>query len=171
MSFLSPSFTGTLEIRSATPAFFEALKARVQLGLLTGKPHPRARYAVTKHTERELAIRASDFLTAINVGLNDVVLQSAADRQLDYSVGYSRWAAYVVGLSAVIGAAVALAHLGFKLGGGSHLDADQTDSIFWALVLFWGGVWPWILVAMHRRFARGLLVRILREVDVAARSR
>jgi len=179
MNVLSPRFNGKIDIASPTPAFFEAMKARVQVGLLTGKPHWRSRYVVTGHTEQELAIHASDFITAINVGLNEIVLRKAGDRSLEYSVIYWRWAAYVVGLGALLGIALIVSFL--LLGIESELGryafgADPASNrtigvaLFCALVLFWGGIWPWILIAMHKPFARKLLDRIIREVDVAAQQ-
>jgi hypothetical protein len=35
------------------------------------------------------------------------------------------------------------------------------------MVLFWGFVWPWLLVALHKRPVRRLLERIIAEVDAA----
>jgi hypothetical protein len=178
MSVFSPRFTGKVEIASPAPVFFEAMKARAQLGLLTGRAHRRARYVVTGHTERELTIRACDFITAINVGLNEVVLRAADDRSVEYSVSYLRWAGYVVGLGAVLGLAfiVGFAFLGIE----SQLSryALVTDpasnrtiglALFWALTLFWAAIWPWLLIMMHKPVARKLLDRIIREVDIAAR--
>lgn len=177
MSILSPRFTGTIEVASRAPAFFEAMKTRVRHGLLTGKPHWRSRYVVTGHTEREMTIRACDFITAINVGLNEVVLRAPGNRSVEYSVSYLRWAAYVVGLGAVLGIAFIIGFLFWGIE--SQLDryalvADPALNrtiglvLFWALVVFWAGIWPWILIAMHKPFARKLLDRIIREVDSAA---
>jgi hypothetical protein len=39
---------------------------------------------------------------------------------------------------------------------------------FWASMVWWGLAWPWVLAAFHRRFAEGLLLRILEEVDASA---
>lgn len=179
MSVLSPRFTGKIDIASPTPVFFDAMKARVRLGLLTGRPDWRSRYVVDGHTEQELAIRASDFITAINVGLNEVVLRKAGNRTVEYSVNYWRWAAYVVGLGAVLGVAFVVGVLFWGIesrlgrhafGADSALDRTIAVALFWALVLFWAGIWPWILIAMHKPFARKLLDRIIREVDVAAQQ-
>lgn len=86
MSLLFPSFHGQIQITSSGAVFLEAMKARVQSGLLMGKPHWRSRYAVTRHTQQELSFRASDIMTAINVGLNEVTLRSAGNRCVEYSV-------------------------------------------------------------------------------------
>jgi hypothetical protein len=34
--------------------------------------------------------------------------------------------------------------------------------------VWWGLARPWVLAAIHRRFAEGLLLRILEEVDASA---
>ena len=77
-NLFSPQFSGRIHVKSSAPAFFAKMKARVDSGLLMGRPHPRSRYAVTSHTQRELAFRAADLKTAINVGLNDAVLRVAS---------------------------------------------------------------------------------------------
>ena len=176
MSVLSPSFTGKTGISSSGPAFLEKMKARVESGLLTGKPHRRARYVVTRHTQQELAFRASDFITAINVGLNEVSLRAVGDGTVEYSVRYQRWAAYVVGLGALLGGAFVVAFLFWDIGaqveryplvGDPALNRSVGLAALWALIAFWALVWPWLLVMMHRPAARRLLERIIRDVDVA----
>ena len=98
-------------------------------------------------------------MTAINVGLNEVALRAAGNHQVEYSVGYGRWAAFVVTLSAILGIALIL---------GSSLWDIESQGLFWAFVVFWTVIWPWILIWMHRPFARKLLERIIGEVDRAA---
>jgi len=71
MSLRFPRFSGQTQIASSSAVFLERMKARVQSGLHTGSPHWRLRYEVTKHTQQELVFRASDIMTAINVGLNE----------------------------------------------------------------------------------------------------
>jgi hypothetical protein len=179
MSLLFPGFMGQTQIASPGAVFLERMKARVQSGLLMGKPHWRSRYVVTRHTQQELAFRASDIMTAINVGLNEVALRTAGDGKLKYTVTYLRWAVYVVGLGALLGIALVM---GF-LFGDIEAQIDQYPPVadpvlnrtvgfvlFWVLILFWALVWPWILVVMHRRFAKKLLSRIIREVDTAAQQ-
>src|SRR5215472_12088456 len=179
MSLLLPTFNGQTQITSSGPVFLEAMKARIQSGLLMAKPHWRSRYEVTRQTEQELAFRASDILTAINVGLNDVSLRITGNRTVGYSVSYIRWAAYVVGLGAVLGIAFVLAFLfldiedsigRYALVADPALNRTLGLALFWGLVVFWALVWPWILIVMHRPFARKLLNRIIREVDILAQQ-
>ena len=177
MRILSPTFKGKAAIKSPGPAFLQRFKERVEAGLLMNKPHRRSRYAVTRHSERELAFRATDIVTAINVGLNDVELRAAASGGIEYSVSYRRWTAYVVGLGAVLALGFLIAFLFGDLGSaidryalvpGQEPDGNPGMGVFWGFVLFWTVFWPWILVILHRPFARKLLERIIAEVDRAA---
>ncbi len=156
------------------------MKARVEAGLLTGKPHWRSRYVVTRQTDQELALRAADIMTAINVGLNDVTLRLAGNRNVEYSVSYVRWAAFVVGLGALFGIAFVLAFLFWDIERSISRYSFVADAglnrilgltLFWGLVLFWAVVWPWILIVFHKPFARKLLNRIIQEVDMAGQQK
>jgi hypothetical protein len=173
-NWFSPQFSGKTRIKSSGAAFLEKMKARVESGLLIGKPHPRSRYAVTSHTQRELAFRASDMKTAINVGLNDAVLRVTSSQEIEYSVTYKRWAAYCVGLGLVIGTGLAATFVWWRTGieiGAYRLAANLSfggpivSALVWANIAFWSLVWPWLLIAMHKPFARQLLDRIIGEVD------
>jgi hypothetical protein len=174
MSVLFPGFDGQTAIASADAVFLERMKARVQSGLLMGKPHWRSRYTVTRHTQQELAFRASDTMTAINVGLNEVTLRTGGNRHVEYSVRYLRWAAYVVGLGTVLGIFLVSAFLlrgvedeigRYTFAADPVVNRNIGLGLFWGLVLFWALGWPWLVIAMHKPFARKLLDRIIREVD------
>ena len=176
MSLFLPSFRGQTPIASPGPAFLERMTARVGSGSLMGKPHWRSHYTVTRQTPQELAFRASDMKTAINVGLNEVILRTGASRTVEYSVRYLRWAAYVVGLNAVLGIVAVLAFLFWNIQAeidrytfvaDPALNRSIGVDLFWGLVLFWVLVWPWLLIAIHKPFARKLLHQIIREVDGA----
>ena len=45
------------------------------------------------------------------------------------------------------------------------LSLDQNLMVAWTMVLFWGFVWPWLLVAMHKRPLRQLVTCLITEVD------
>jgi hypothetical protein len=174
MSIFSPRFSGHRQINASPETFLTGIKNRVESGLLTGKPHRRSRYVVTNHTEGQLTFRASDTLTAINIGLNDVTLRAEKDHEVAYSVSYRKWAKYVLGLSLSLGAV--LVGVFFLRNPGAQMEASPvtsdpvlTRTLFWGLVGFWALVWPWVLIAMHRPFARKALDRIIREVDSAVR--
>jgi hypothetical protein len=174
MNPFSPGFTGRTRIASSGPAFLAAMNARVQAGLLGGTPHRRSRYQTVLHTQRELAFRAASLATAINVGLNDVVLRAIGEHEIEYWVTYRRWAAYVVGLGAVIGLAIVAALLWWNVAG-ELLDygfpahgitaTAPGAALVWGFVAFWTVVWPLLLIVAHKPLARKLVHRIIQEVD------
>ena len=177
MSVLSPTFEGKAAIKAPAAAFFQRFKERVETGLLENKPHRRARYEVVRHTGNELVFRAADILTAISVGLNEVELHAAAGGGIAYAVSYRRWTAYVVALGAVLALGILIAFVFGNITGsidrytllpGQEMNGNLGFGLFWGFVLFWTVFWPWILVILHRPFARRLLVRIIGEVDRAA---
>ncbi|HEY8131013.1 MAG TPA: hypothetical protein VII12_03910, partial [Thermoanaerobaculia bacterium] len=48
------------------------------------------------------------------------------------------------------------------------LSIDQNVAVAWAFAFFWGFVWPWNLILLHRRPLRRLMQRLIVEVDAAA---
>jgi hypothetical protein len=173
-----PRTEGAAPIRSAPESFVQAFARRVESGLLPRASSRRSRYSVMRQGRDGLAFRAKDWLTAVNVGLNDVKVSAAAG-QARYTIEYRRWAAYVVLLSAAIGLVIAVVflsvdmrdyverHPGTAVPG---LTADQNVATGWAMVLFWGFLWPWILIGLHKRPLRILMDRIIAEVDQTART-
>jgi len=47
------------------------------------------------------------------------------------------------------------------------LSTEQNLLIAWSMVLFWGFVWPWLLIHLHQRPLRRLLERVISEVDAS----
>lgn len=173
---LAPRIEGTLPIRSPAAAFLQAFSRRAESGLLTGRPQPRSSYAATAVSDGGLRIRAADWSTAISVGLNDLELRPAHDGAVRYRLQYWRWTCYAVGLSGVLGAIGLWLLLAFDAREyiANHPDSqlpglsiDQNLLMAWAMVLFWGFAWPWILVALHKRPLRRLIARIAAEVDAS----
>jgi hypothetical protein len=173
----SPHIDGSVSIDSAAPRFLGAFTSRVEKGLLSSEPHSRSCYRVTEAAADRLAVRASDWPTALNVGLNEIELRVPGDGWVHYRVRYWRWTLFGLGLCGTLG----LVGLALLLGGDARayiarqprsmmpgLSVDQNLRIAWVMVIFWGFVWPWVLVAMHRRPLRRLLVRIITEVDADA---
>jgi hypothetical protein len=168
MALFSPTFCGTVRIRIPSTEFLDRLRRRIDAGFLTGMPHGRSRYVVTQQTDRELTIRAGNFMTAINVGLNQVEVRIPEDPWLEYVVTYRRWAAYCVALGALLGTALIAC---FLLMPGMRSDIAAHDggtAVFWGSVTFWGFVWPWLLIALHKPFAKRCLNRVLAEIDSQA---
>ena len=177
---LAPRIDGTVAIRSSPAQFAEAFRQRVSAGLLTGHPHPRSNYRVVEDSSDQLQIHAVDWWTAINVGLNELELGFPEAGSVRYRVRYRRWAGYAVGLSGVLGCIGLLLLLILDVRGyiASHatarfpgLSVDQNLVVAWVMVLFWGFVWPWLLIALHKRPLHHLVTRLIREVDAGSTGR
>lgn len=174
---LTPQTEGTVPIRSSAAQFLEAFRRRVAAGLLSGQPHPRSNYLIAESPSDRLHVRAADSWTAINVGLNELELQPSQPGTIRYRVRYWRWAGYALGVSAILGIVGLLLLLTLDVRGyiAGHatarvpgLSIDQSLAIMWAMVLFWGFVWPWLLIALHKRPLRRLIARLIAEVDAQA---
>jgi hypothetical protein len=148
--------------------------------LLTGTPHRRSNYIATIVDERHLSVHAADWNSAINVGLNDLDFGYAGDGILRYRVRYWRWTLFCVLLGAAlaaVGIALALAFdvrvylaqmpASTRLG----LSVEKSIALLWAFIVFWGFVWPWILVALHKRPLHSLVKRLVTAVDESAAER
>ncbi len=177
---LTPQIEGTAAIQSSAREFAEAFKQRVAAGLLAGRPHPRSNYRVVEASRDRVRVHAADWWTAINVGLNDVELWFPQAGSVSYRVRYWRWAWYAVGLSGSMGLVGLLLLVTLDVRGyiASHsasqlpgLSIDQNLLVAWGMVLFWGFVWPWLMIALHMRPLHQLVTRIIGEVDARLTSR
>jgi hypothetical protein len=126
-----------------------------------------------------LRVRAANYRTAINVGLNELELRVASHGSVHFRVQYWRWASYVLGLGSVLGLVGLVLLLTLDARGyiARHatarlpgLSIDQSLGIAWVMVLFWGFVWPWLLIALHKRPLHRIVERLVREVDAEAAS-
>ena len=171
---IAPVVEGSAPIRLPAPLFLAGFRRRVGAGLLTGRAHPRSRYVATSAGATGLHIRAADWWTAINVGLNEIDLRVDPPGVVHYRVRYWRWAGYALGLCGGMGiSGVGLLLLTDARGYiGRHsaemipgLSVDQNLMLAWGLVLFWGFIWPWLLIQLHRRPLRHLVERLIGEVD------
>jgi hypothetical protein len=171
---MTPQIRGTVQIRSAPAEFLQAFRQRVATGLLSGKPHPRSNYVVTQASLDRLHVHAVDWWTAISVGLNELDLQFLQQGTVRYQVRFWRWASYALGLSGVLGtigllllltldARTYIARFPERMLPG--LSVDQNLLVAWAMVLFWGFLWPWILIVLHKPSLRRLITRLIAEVD------
>ena len=174
---LAPRIEGVVPVQSSAVEFVAAFRQRVTAGLLLGRPHPRSNYQVVEEGAGKLRVRAADYWTAINVGLNDLGLRLPSSGSVQFRVQYWRWASYALGLSGVLGLIGIVLLLTLDVRGyiARHatarlpgLSIDQNLGIAWVMVLFWGFVWPWLLIALHKRPLRRLVERLVREVDAQA---
>lgn len=172
-----PAVDGSAPIRTPSRAFLAAFVRRVEGGLLRGASARRNRYQVADVGPDRLVFRAVGWATAFNVGLNDVEIAISDNGRIRYRVEYRRWAGYCLALGAVVGLALIAFILLFDLRTyiATHpgpafpgLSVDQNLAIAWAMALFWGFVWPWILIALHKRPLRRLMEQLIAEVDAVA---
>lgn len=177
-----PHTRGEKPIRSPAEAFVAAFARRIGAGLLPGRGpdrrRARSRYAITQQSDASLRFAASDWPTALAVGFNDVELR-VSDGLVRYDIQYRRWAAYVVSLGAAIGLALIAMflvidvrdyierHPGSMIPG---LTIGQNLAIAWAMAIFWGFIWPWILIAAYRGSLRRLMDQVIDEVDREAEA-
>jgi hypothetical protein len=125
----------------------------------------------------ELRVRAADWWTAINVGLNELDLDVSSAGVARYRVRYWRWALFVIGLAAMLGLLGLILLLTVDVRTYiiehprqmfRHLSSEQNLLVAWAMVLFWGFLWPWLLILLHKGPLRRLVERLIKEVDTGA---
>ncbi len=171
---IDPIVDGTTTLRSPGLDFLAAFRRRVESGLLSGRPHRRSRYVVTEVEVTRIHVRAADWPTALNVGLNQLDLSVPKPGVVEFRVQYWRWAGYAIALGGVIGiVGIALLVLfdvrsyiaASPSRGIPGLSVDQNLAVAWGMLVFWGFVWPWLLIALHRRPVRHLVERLIAEVD------
>jgi len=164
MKWILPQFDGTLTVGRIPDDFFSRIAERVRVGFFVRGNRKRANYSIRRSERYDVHFSAADFLTAFNVGLNEVRVFRVDGERIGYSVTYWRWTLYAV----VLSAAIALPMIaGFLLLPSFSDQAVQMGplgvGLFWGMVAFWGFVWPWVLTAMHKRFAARCLENILRD--------
>lgn len=169
-----PQIEGTFSIHASRSRFIEVLRQRVGNGLLTGQAGPRSNYSIVESGPESIRVRANGWWTAINVGLNDLNLKFSDSGKLHYCLQYWRWAIYCIVLCFGLGlAGVVLlvtfdirnyiaAHPGSRIPG---LSIEQNLYFAWGNLVFWGFIWPWIMIALHKRPLRRLLKKLVTEID------
>lgn len=172
-----PRVEGTASIRAEPRAFVSTFARRIETGLLPRTSSWRCRYVVTRQGSDGLAFRATNWMTSINVGLNDVELAVSSDRRVGYTIQYRRWACYTLLLCGGLGLVLVALFLMFDIRGylAWHaesrvpgLSVEQNVGIAWAMAFFWGFVWPWILIGFHKRPLRRLMAQVIAEVDAVS---
>ncbi len=159
-----PEFHGDLEVPRIPDDFVVRMRKRVEEGLFVPGNRRRAKYSVRSAGRDEITFGADDFLTAYNVGLNEVSVRQRGSCAVQYQAKFWRWTWTTLAHGAVLGLMMVISAVAIP-------DVRrQVDSyafgplLFGVLLLFWSVLWPWILTAIHRRFAEKALRRILVEV-------
>jgi len=173
---LAPQIEGAVSIHSPAAQFAHAFGQRVAAGLLIGQPNPRSNYRVVEAGPGRIRVRAAEW-TATNVGLNEWELCLLQPGSVQYRVRYWRWACFLLGLSGILGliGLVLLSTLDVRGYIARHeatmlpgLSIDRNVVVAWAMAVFWGFAWPWLLIALHKRPLRRLVARLIGEVDAQA---
>jgi len=172
-----PHFEETLRIQASSAHFIAALRERIRSGLITGQSSSRSNYSIAESTPETIRVRAVGWWTAINIGLNDLNLDLTNPGTVHFRLHYWRWAIYCLVLCFALGTGGALLFLKIDIRDyiSNHPDSrfpglsiDQNLYFAWGSLLFWGLIWPWILIAYHKRSLRRLIVRLVREIDADA---
>jgi len=163
-------------IHSPAEQFLPVFERRVVDGLFAPGNRRRANYEITTNSSDVLRFRAKDWVTAASIGLNDVELRAQGSR-MGFRVRYPRWAAFVVVLGAAIGAAMIAAFLAIDLPRyiethrASQIPGASTGlnvAVAWGIAIFFGFVWPWLLILFHRGQIRNAMRTLIAEVDRVA---
>ena len=169
----SPNISGEYSPEHLSERFLDRLADRIHSGLLSRASKSRNSYVITGKTENRLSFRSSGLWTGINVGLNNVSVQldtsSRINPQVIYQVQYWVWTTYCVLLCLAIGVFLIASRYYFFPELFEKLWHKQSDIyyefIFWAFLIFWGILWPWFLVAFHKKSIPKLLKHIFDEVN------
>lgn len=158
-----PEFEGEMTFESLPEDFVDRIRQRVETGLLSPGLRTRADYRVTSSDRDAIRFGARGFLTTYNVGLNDVTVRRSGRSQVHYHVTYWRWTWYAVANGLLPAIALALANAFFPAVRQAFTNVPGGLSSLLGILGFFALVWPWLLSALHRRFAEQALRRILRE--------
>ena len=133
-------------------------------GLFQPGSRRRANYSVRSTGREDIAFGADDFMTAYNVGLNDVIIRRRGSNAVLYQAKFWRWTWGAVTHGVVLG--LILSVCAFTVPDmRRQIEVYPSGlALFISINLFFSLLWPWILTAIHRRFAEKALRRILSEV-------
>ena len=166
-NFFHPGFHGEFRPDVLAPDLFDRLTERIQTGLFPLASARRNEYMVTYRTAETLRFQSTHMFTGINIGLNDVSLSlDASHPAVHFTVIYWTWAKYCCGLGVTLLMLFAFVFFGQPFFPAHWLPPEGIPGLFfWLMTIFFCVVWPWILVAFHKRSARKCLLNILDEVN------
>lgn len=170
-----PSFEGVWRTDNLAEDFARRLAARVRSGLLPLAKRRRNQYEIVSESDESVRFRSTTRLTGANIGWNDVDLRiDRRSGEVRYHVAYWAWTRFCVGLGLLLAALFGLAVVLPVLTGWHLFDEsfypEKGDVVNFALpmMVFWCFVWPWVLVALHKRPARRGFENLLAEVNSSA---
>jgi len=166
-----PEFEGEMTFASLPDDFVERLRLRVDAGLLCPGVRARADYRVQSSDRDAIRIEAQGFLTQYNVGLNEITVTRGGPNRLCYQVRFWRWTWYAVGNSLLPGLMLVMASAWSPEVRAAYTAAPGGLPAVVGILGFFSLAWPWLMTAIHRRFAERALQRILRETLAGAPAR
>jgi len=184
-SFLQPAFNGIYKPEFLRDDFIQRMAERVNGGLFPMASTHRNQYEMVDQSENSLRFRSTNFLTGINVGFNDVSISvDFSSKEIRYDVTYWVWAKFCIyfclGLMTLVFLPFLLAYFGMYIfprswwytfppaWGGSAPSFELFFVIAVPMALFWGLIFPWLLIAFHKGPAAKGLKAILDEVNTAS---
>ncbi|MGH7729832.1 MAG: hypothetical protein ACRENJ_01110 [Candidatus Eiseniibacteriota bacterium] len=171
MISFAPEFEGELSFESLPDDFVTRIRARVDAGLLSPGTRARADYRVRAADRDGIAFGAEGWLTAYNVGLNEVTVRRVGRNQLQYQVTFWRWTRYAVVHGLVLAAVFLIGYLTWPQ---LRRDVAAYPHGLWlagVMMGFFSLAWPWVMTALHRRPAEQALRRILTEAIGGTKAR
>jgi hypothetical protein len=158
-----PQFEGELELARVPDDFVARIKHRVEEGLLIPGSRSRADYQVRYDGPDAIRFGAEGFLTAYNIGLNEVSVERAGPNTLRYRVSFWRWTLAAVSHGAILGLVFLMCYALLPSVQRDIHVYRQGPAFFWGISTFFCLAWPWIMTAIHRKAAEAVLRRILTE--------
>ncbi len=164
-----PGLPGTYSPERISENFPDKLARRVQSGVLPRAPKSRNRYVIGSKTKDRMTFSSSGLWTGISVGLNDVEVhldKNSIPPRILYRVKYWVWTQYCVILGLAIGISIIASRYYLFPGWFAKWGYGQPEFFYsYGEIIFWCILWPWILVALHKKPVSKLLKRIFDEVN------
>jgi hypothetical protein len=190
VGLLTPTFEGVLEEKDLPADILDRVARRVQTGGFPSAGGRRQNYEVSTSEEvgvseralgyreaedtRRLRIVAKDWATRLAIGLNDVELTLEPGGRLSYRVSYREWTRFPMWMAIGFSSLTALVGLIIYVSGAPTGPVHTGGWVGIGSGLFWGGVWPWllmgILVSAHKKIAQRVLVQFLGQVASESRE-
>ncbi|GEM_PF-3673916 len=170
-SFLQPAFSGIHKPESLQKDFIQKLAERINQGFLQIALPKRNRYEILEQTENSIHFHSVNVLTGITIGLNDVNIQvDKESNEIRFTVSYWTWAKFsfilCFSIAFLVGFFLMTPLFGIYLFSKESYPSLLTiKTVIIPMVVFWGVIWPWLLIIMHKGPASKCLCRILDEVN------
>lgn len=172
MQWLHPGSNGDIPVNQIRPDLIKQISARIQSGLFLAASPCRNKYEIISDSKDNIHFRSASFLTSIYVGLNNVKISiDKNNNKIHYDFTYWPWAWYCIVLSfslTLIIGFLFLSHL-FRIYLFPEIEYPSSFEISLYIIpslVFWGLIWPWILIYRHKKSASKALEMIIHQVNL-----